>query len=703
MNRQEFLEGTLQEIKEHVAQGRATRLLVLLPEKMRNASIMSKSCDVDLELLDEGLKACEAVSVECLCCICQQTLPCDALDMPEDHRCFNSKSQILKRLLAKLVDKFDPFDYDHGDITRLVVARHAQACQMQAEKRRKVRETISANRRLELRAMLRAASRKKTLRIERLRDSMGQEAFSEMVESQLWQRRHRAYGDEGSRLWDQAEDWWYSDEATAYREGPPEPQQELVKDVLLPQQSLLHPWRFLRPPQDPGANLARVDVELRVSRQTLPKLLLKAMDRILAHQLPDLPFKCFMQASVDFCRDEGERVPSVHITSKRGRPDELVLLDAASLDNLRPGDIVVPRRILEVNGRVLGTVGWEDVALALPRPYDMFDAQLRGPNIQSSSKLAVAWDLTNCLATAQIQVVWPGSPHVLVVNLQGSSEDCMTSEDATNRLIAELDRHRRMSCQYLRHLRLRAQAWEQRKAAVTRCLLAVARPCQQLLGAIWRSCRRLGIMLKDRVWDPCLHGLRAFASMANRAWSLAEPARRWCHDLLEYLGACSARVCSHSLQWLWSSASELASSIWEMVQRCSRVLGQRLPTCTLQLHEGHLESLSRWWASRPWPRRAVVAAAEAASRRLSEAGLVMQRWWSSRPWPRRAARSAADRAGPILELAHRWTLQPLARAFSGCFAAVSSAFRKACIRLFPPRRSVRLARVRRHDERHGLD
>ena len=27
-------------------------------------------------------------------------------------------------------------------------------------------------------------------------------------------------------------------------------------------------------------------------------------------------------------------------------------------------------------------------------------------------------------------------------------------------------------------------------------LLAVARPCQQLLAAIWRSCRRLGIRLK---------------------------------------------------------------------------------------------------------------------------------------------------------------------------------------------------------------
>ena len=38
-------------------------------------------------------------------------------------------------------------------------------------------------------------------------------------------------------------------------------------------------------------------------------------------------------------------------------------LDAASLDNLLPGDVVVPRRLLEVNGRILGTVGWEEPGL----------------------------------------------------------------------------------------------------------------------------------------------------------------------------------------------------------------------------------------------------------------------------------------------------------------------------------------------------
>ena len=38
-------------------------------------------------------------------------------------------------------------------------------------------------------------------------------------------------------------------------------------------------------------------------------------------------------------------------------------LDAASLDNLLPGDVVVPRRLLEVNGRILGTVGWQEPGL----------------------------------------------------------------------------------------------------------------------------------------------------------------------------------------------------------------------------------------------------------------------------------------------------------------------------------------------------
>ena len=44
-----------------------------------------------------------------------------------------------------------------------------------------------------------------------------------------------------------------------------------------------------------------------------------------AQQLPDLKFKSFVCATVDFTRDEGERVPCVHIASKTGRPDELVL------------------------------------------------------------------------------------------------------------------------------------------------------------------------------------------------------------------------------------------------------------------------------------------------------------------------------------------------------------------------------------------
>ena len=49
MNRQEFLEGTLQEIKEHVAQGRATRLLVLLPESLLLTSALSYNRNADNE------------------------------------------------------------------------------------------------------------------------------------------------------------------------------------------------------------------------------------------------------------------------------------------------------------------------------------------------------------------------------------------------------------------------------------------------------------------------------------------------------------------------------------------------------------------------------------------------------------------------------------------------------------------------------
>ncbi|CAE7223988.1 unnamed protein product, partial [Symbiodinium microadriaticum] len=661
-----------------------------------------------MEDFEEGLKVCEEVSLECRCCICAQNLPSDASAMPACHRCFNTKAQMLMRIMADLAAEFDPNQYHFGDITRIAVARHAAACRSQAEKRKQVRAVIVKNRRREQIALHQEASRKRTLRVERLRDSMGAEAFSDMLESQQWTRRNRA-----GNQWNlsQTYAWWWSEEGEAYRQGPPLPRRDLVMDNLLPCRSrLADPLQRVLHCLNLQTPAAASEIEIVVCKDALPQLLARATDRIMAQQLPDLKVKSFVSATVDFARGEGERVPSVHIASKTGHPEELVLLDAASLDNLLPGDVVVPRRLLEVNGRILGTVGWEDVALALPRPHDMFDVHLRGRH-PKSSKLAVAWDLTNRLDAAEMHVVWPGSPQVLVVRLRGSTEGGLTLDDAANRLFAELDHLRSLSLPLLQLRRQRAQAWERRRDAVTSAVSrGLVQPGRRLLVAVFRALRRLALLLQDRVWNPCAGRLR---QLAIRAWSMVEPTCRRCASTLKHALSRLHLAVRRLLCWSYRVTSERASGIGQWFTRGARAFARRLQPyltasqeaarrmgtrCRVALRAawdsteplrsaGH-ETLTRRWAQlrdaacRMGTRCRVALRAAWDSTEPLRSGVdsgidSLGSWWGSRPWPRRAASAS-------WEMMYQHALQPLGRAAG-----------KACKRLCPQR--VRMARVRRHD------
>ena len=189
-------------------------------------------------------------------------------------------------------------------------------------------------------------SGKKTLRLEGLRDSMGQGAFSEMVEHQQWQRRNRGAA---PSEWRQTRLWWSSEEGSKYWGGPPPPDPSLTRDVLHTRRAALRSiW---------GSNSTR---EVVVEAPAVALLAARATEWLEDRQLPGVACRCNVAGAVQFNREEGERVPSVHIASKghtAGR--ELVMLDAASLDNLKPGDVVAPRRLVQVNGKVLATVGWE--------------------------------------------------------------------------------------------------------------------------------------------------------------------------------------------------------------------------------------------------------------------------------------------------------------------------------------------------------
>ena len=162
---------------------------------------------------------------------------------------------------------------------------------------------------------------KKTQRIEQLRDAMGTEAFAVMVDNQLWTRRNRSVPN-GGQEWAQTLQWWHSEEGKKYWNGPPEPHYDLVRDVLLPSQRGLHRNWFSKPQASP------VEKSLEVPTALVSHLALRVTDWLQERQVnmfPSLSCRCFVSGRVNFNREEGERVPSVHISCKEDCSDELIL------------------------------------------------------------------------------------------------------------------------------------------------------------------------------------------------------------------------------------------------------------------------------------------------------------------------------------------------------------------------------------------
>ena len=140
------------------------------------------------------------------------------------------------------------------------------------------------------------------MRLENLRDSMGQGAFSEMVEEQQWQRRNR-----GAPVseWRQARLWWSSEEGSKYWAGPLKPDSSLTRDLFYTRRAALQPiW---------GSNRTS---EVVVEANSVALLAKKATDWLEEQRLPGIVCRCHVSGRVEFNREEGERVPSVHIASK---------------------------------------------------------------------------------------------------------------------------------------------------------------------------------------------------------------------------------------------------------------------------------------------------------------------------------------------------------------------------------------------------
>ena len=154
---------------------------------------------------------------------------------------------------------------------------------------------------------------------EALRDAMGAGAFSEMVSRQLWTRRTRGSSPSGGQDWAQTLQWWHSDEGMMYWNPLPQPHPQHVSDVL--RRGL---GRGL-----PGCFPVPVEKTLEVPKSVVPYLALRITDWLQERQeerFPGLKSRCFMSGRVNFNREDGERVPSVHISCKQHMGDNLVLL-----------------------------------------------------------------------------------------------------------------------------------------------------------------------------------------------------------------------------------------------------------------------------------------------------------------------------------------------------------------------------------------
>lgn len=163
------------------------------------------------------------------------------------------------------------------------------------------------------------SSGKRTQRIEHLRDAMGAEAFSEMVDQQLWIRRNRSVPS-GGQEWTQTLQWWHSDEGRLYWHGPPQPDPWLVRDTLLQSRRGLRGLLNLQQP---------LEKHFEVPKSLVSFLALRTTHWLQDRQegtLPGISCRCFVLGMVNFDRAEGERVPSVHISCKEDSGNELVLL-----------------------------------------------------------------------------------------------------------------------------------------------------------------------------------------------------------------------------------------------------------------------------------------------------------------------------------------------------------------------------------------
>lgn len=593
MNREPFLRCLWDDLQD----GHDSRLLKLVPKEMRRSARGASMDDEMLQYMSSLLCNCEDLELQCECSICLQNIEQGSLFLPQ---CNITKTALLSQVMAEFASDFDPERYSPGDISRVVTARHCEALRAQRSKRKAAHQVVNDAVRRRDRHMHQEAAKKKTQRIEGLRDSMGAEAFASMVQQQVEARRSKFanaslssstrpshFGSSGlgpPGCCPQTWQWWQSTEGWVYRQGPPCPDPVVVAEHFVPKKgnllaSVLQTLN-LRQRSEAQALLSGEAVDPVVLQVPLGRV--AAFARIAAEWIDqqELKHTTTVSVKVDFDRAAGERVPRVHVTGKCGRPQELALLDAASLAAVMPGTFISGvRRLVTVNDRIVATTGKEKVALALPRPHDQFDVLLRGKR-PPTSELPVGWDVTNAAVEADMHIIWNALPHselrLSIVACEGADEAA-----ANQKLIEHMTLHVAPAAQLVKEQQLLADYRQQRQAERRKAIWAIARwPFQKLYagaGSLWKILKPILKAVRDYVLTPLKRG---GAALLRKAWRAVSQAASWswkkcvaligekCGQVLRFIG----RAISKAAKWSRDDCFiPVAKKIGQALKTCWRV------------------------------------------------------------------------------------------------------------------------------------
>jgi len=695
-SREAFLRSAWEEIR--ALQGRS-RLAILLPRDTRKELAFSEE-DCPMQYMSGQLCNFEDVvaSPDCSCDICSGRVPGDALKLPAG--CRATSKRLLMKVVSELSESFEPQRYSAGDIARLVVARHAEALLHRAQRRNNARAVV----RVAQVCMHRIAAGKRTTRIEAVRASMGDDAFTHMVQTQLDERRNKAMSglNANDAQWLQTSRWWQSDEGRQYWSGPPCPPSSLVADVLVRNRSigLLRASREgLVAPLVYSGRDSPGDVVVAVPPRSVARVAAALLDWNLSRQTFGHRCRCSASATVRFDAQSGERVPRVHIAG--GSASDLALLDAASLENLHSGDVLIgARRFVSVRGRVVAVTGREPVALALPRPHDQFDTVLRGPT-PPTSKLPVGWDITDTAVQVNVRVSWSATPLSELSFVVVASEEAAALTDAQidARLEELLSPTHQVSERRLKALK-NVLFWAPRfvwrifgflDRWALRFVMEVVRLGAKGLEPCWDLAKRCGEVVYERVLLPALSStgrclrsfdaamrpaLRAVVDASRRCTEgfrqMSEPALRAFDD---FSGGCAARWRS-GVGAAWRTFAEACGTFGQRVLQA----GSAVATHIRPLREGIDRMCHRLAApvaqACDWIAEQAVVAVDAIARAWGYA-------WR-----------------PESGLGRSWLA--LRASLGSAWFALGQAAAAVAKWMGWQQEPVRLARVRRHDERHAM-